>query len=76
MNLDEMTPQDLNILALAMDYLLCNADLPSAAMKEVEELFYFLDAMAEAAEEEEAEKSRLVEKTDNLLVVDFRPKAG
>lgn len=76
MNLDDITPQDLNILALAMDYLLCNADLPPAAMKEVEELFYFLDAMAEAAEDDQEEQSRLVEKTDNLLVVDFRPKAG
>ncbi len=76
MNPDNFTPEDLNTLALAMDYLLCNADLPPAAMREVEELFYYLDAIAEAAEQQAAEESRILEKTDNVLVVDFKPKAG
>ena len=76
MNLDDMTVEDFNLLALAMEYLLCNGDLPPAAMKEVEELFYYLDAIAEAAEEEAFEEERLISKEDNLLVVDFTPKAG
>lgn len=74
MNLNDMTPEDLDILALAMDYLLCNSNLPAETMREVEELFYYLDALAEEANMQEEE--RLIEKTDNLLVVDFRPKSG
>lgn len=75
MNLDDITPNDLSTIALAMDYLLCNADLPSAAKKEVEELFYYLDAIASVAEQA-AEDDRLLEKSENLLIVDFTPKAG
>ena len=75
MNLDEMLADELNILALAMDYLIHNSSLPSAVMKDVEELFYYIDALAEAAGEE-VEDDRLLETVDNLLVVDFRPKAG
>lgn len=75
-NLDSMTADELSTLALAMDYLLCNStDLPRETLKTVEELFYYLDAIAEEAEMEQ-EEQRLLEKTDNVLVVDFRPKAG
>jgi len=75
MNLDDLSHNDLSTIALAMDYLLCNADLPPKAMKDVEELFYFLDAIAEAAEQEAGE-NRLLERTENVLHVDFTPKAG
>lgn len=73
--IDDLTTDELNIIALAVDYFLCNYDHGDIDVTELEELFMHLDITAEAAEEVEADE-RLVEKTDNLLVVDFRPKSG
>lgn len=72
-NIGEISLEELNALALAMDYLICNSNLPRDVHEMAEALFYTLDIMAEEASECVSGKA-LVEKTDNLLVVDFRPK--
>lgn len=69
--IDDLTSHELNIVALAMEYFLCNYQHGDIDVTELEELFMHIDMQAEAALDE-----RLVEKTDNLLVVDFRPKNG
>ena len=73
--IEDLTTDELNIIALAVDYFLCNYDHGNIDLETIEDLFMHLDITAEAAEEVEAEQ-RLVDKTDNLLVVDFRPKSG
>lgn len=73
--IDELSLNELNIIALAVDYFLCNYEHGDMDTVDLENLFMHLDVLAESAEEAESE-SRLVEKTDNVLVVDFRPKSG
>lgn len=72
-SVDDLTLEDLSILALAMDFFLCNYEHGNLDVETLENLFMHLDITAEAAEEAAGEQ-RLVEKTDNLLVVNFRPK--
>ena len=74
-SIDDLSAKELSIIALAVEYFLCNYDHDTMAVEGLEDLFMHLDVIAEAAEEA-AEDSRLVEKTDNLLVVDFSPKSG
>jgi len=71
--IEDLSTNELNIIALAVEYFLCNYDHDNIDVEVLEDLFMHLDLTAEAAEEVEAE-DRLLEKTDNLLVVDFRPK--
>jgi hypothetical protein len=73
--IDELTLEELNIIALAVDYFLCNYEHSNVDLEQIENLFLHLDLTAEAAEEAQPDQ-RIVEKTDNLLVVDFRPKNG
>ena len=73
--IEELTLDEVNILALALDYFLCNYDHNTTTREIVEDLFMHVDFIAEEAEAVE-DSERLVEKTDNLLVVDFRPKNG
>ena len=72
--IDDLTTDELSIIALAVDYFLCNYDHGNIDIEQIENLFMHLDTVAEAAEEAESD-IRLVEKSDNLLVVDFRPQS-
>ena len=71
--IEDLTADELSIIALAVDYFLCNYDHGNIDIEQLENLFMHLDIAAEAAEEAES-KIRLIERSDNLLVVDFRPK--
>lgn len=71
-----MTLDEFNLVIHALDHLLCNGELPADRAKDVEELFYYLDAVGLIMEEEAEAAARLISKQDNVLVVDFSPKAG
>lgn len=70
--IDELSTQDLSIIALAMDYFLCNYEHTNMDVVDLENLFMHIDLLAEEAEE--STSTRLVERQDNLLVVDFSAK--
>jgi hypothetical protein len=72
--LEELSTEEMTIIALAVEHFLCNCHDSSLDKDKVEELFAYLDIAAELAEEADPEH-RLVAKTDNVLVVDFRPKS-
>lgn len=72
--IEDLSLDEVNIIALAIDYFLCNYDHTPEAAQVIEDLFMHLDFTADEAEEAE-DDNRLVERTDNLLVVDFRPKS-
>lgn len=72
--IEDLTLDEVNIIALAIDYFLCNYEHTPEAAQVIEDLFLHLDFTAEEAEEAEGD-DRLIERTDNLLVVDFRPKS-
>lgn len=72
--IENLTTKELSIIALAVDHFLCNGEHGDMDLEQIENLFLHIDTVAEAAEEIEAEK-RLVEKTDNLLVINFHPQS-
>jgi hypothetical protein len=65
--IEQLSTDELSLLALAMDYYLCNGELGHTDPKDAEDLLIYLDLMAE-----QAESMTL----DNLLIVDFSPKSG
>jgi hypothetical protein len=73
--IEDLTSQELNIIAVAVDYFLCNCENGNIDIATLEDLLVHLDSVAEAAEETET-STRVVEKTDNLLVVDFGSKSN
>jgi len=74
-SIEDLSLDELNIIALAVDYFLNNYDEDGMDMTPFQDLLVYLDVTAEIAEECDSAE-RLVGKTDNLLVVDFTPKSG
>ena len=71
--IDDLTATELSIIALAVDFYLCNADKGVVPLDEVEELFLHIDTLAEVAEEEVL-GANVIAIQDNLIEVDFTPK--
>ena len=69
MDLSDIGVEDMDLLALAMEYLLCNGSLDDPQKANVERMFYQLDWLAD---EERLSSPPLVEERDNVLTVDFR----
>jgi hypothetical protein len=74
-NIEDLSLEQVDLIALAMEYFHCNADLHEAVRDEVEVLFYCLDDFANDIHDA-VNANRLINKRDNLLVVDFSPKNG
>jgi len=69
--IDDLTLDQINLIALAMDYFVCNC--PNNPVKtQAEDLFSYLDSLVESIEE--SITSPVVTQTDNLIIVDFNPK--
>ena len=71
--IDDLSAEELSIIALAVDHYLCNADKGNVQLEAIEELFLHLDILAEAAEDE-VKDNNVLNIQDNLIVVDFSPK--
>ena len=72
--IEDLTPEEFNILALALDFYLCNCEHDATSKALVEELFTQIDVLAEEAED--AEVGRIQSVNENLIVVNFQPKNG
>jgi len=71
---NDLTVEELNLLVLALDYFLCNSDSRPAISELSEDLLLHLDILTESLEDSASLVStHLVEKSDNLLIVDFTP---
>lgn len=72
-SLNDLTLEEIDILALAMDFFMCNGDIPETLKNSVEDLFINLDLMSEDIHDSNS-KRKLLEKQNNILIVDFSPK--
>jgi hypothetical protein len=73
--IEDLSSQELSIIAVAVDYFLCNFENGNIDPNVLENLLIHLDSVAEAAEAVES-SNHLIEKSDNLLVVDFGSKSN
>lgn len=71
--IEDLTSQDLQIIATAIDFYLCNLDHDEEHHEEIENLFVHVDLLAESAEQTSSNQP-LFSSQGNLLRVDFRSK--
>jgi hypothetical protein len=62
-------------LVMALDLLIGNVELSDEFAEQLETLMISMDLFSDMIREEEAPEDRIMERTDNLLKVDFRPKS-
>lgn len=73
----DLNSEHLNILAIAMDRLSCEIPVGHALATSVGALMVFFNDLADEVDAEEEEPlDRLVSQNDNVITVDFTPKAG
>lgn len=71
----DLGPEHLNILAMAMDRFSCEVPVDHVLATPVLELMLFFNDLADEVDAE-MELDPVLSEEDNLIVVDFTPKAG
>lgn len=70
---EDLTPEELDMLALAVDFYICNSSPNPKLITSAENLLLLLDALLDEFEEDSS--SKIIEKSNNLLKVDFGSKS-
>lgn len=70
---EDLTPEELDILAIAVDFYICNSSPSPKLAISAENLLLLLDALLEQSESESS--SKIIEKSNNLLKVNFGSKS-